>query len=400
MKKILSFFLIFLFCMPVFAKNWDINEGKNLFFQNKNNEAKVFFEDFVKIYPNNIEAYYYLGLIYKKENNLVASRNNFTKSYNLTNNITDVKIAPNVEGLPLEDYFDMAQMFFEGEDFENALIYANLLEELSPSDAKNHYLKAQIYLAKNNKEAGYNSFLKALGCDLSYLDSELAQVFEVRELPNFNDNFYNSKGLQFFYAGELELAYENFKTAIDKNFANSLAYNNLGNLFYIKSDLKSARKYFKKARLFDFRNSLYYRNLAKTYNNLQKKYYLKKAISLNPNDKYSYFELAQYYSVAKKYDVAIENYKKTLMLDENFIEAYLGLIDIFINTDKYDDAILYVRDALRKAPDNPEIYFYLAKLSEAQKDYKSAYGYLSNALKNAENDKYRLELLRIEENLK
>ena len=71
-------------------------------------------------------------------------------------------------------------------------------------------------------ENAQESFLHVLECDPSYLKSDWAVMLGIKEIPNLTDDYYNSKGLQYFYTGDYKKAEKNFNKALEINPKNSL----------------------------------------------------------------------------------------------------------------------------------------------------------------------------------
>ncbi len=395
MKRVILFLSFMLTLSPLcFGDNWNIEDGIKLYKEQERTSAKLFFEDYTKIFPNDPLGFYYLGLIYKDENNLLKSKYNLEKSYNLTNDISDFQIAPDVQNLPIEDYLDMAKMFLEDNNLKSALEYADLTNEIDPNNKEAYLLKTEIYLKLKNKEASYQSFLHVLEQDSSYLNSDWAVMLEIKELPKFNDNYYNSKGLQYFYIGENNKAKENFNLALKINPKNYKALNNIGNIYLMENDIKTANNYFKKALSNNGSDTSIYRNLAKT-NKKKEESYLKQAISINPNDKYVYYQLGKYYKDNGDLENAILNFKQATSLDKSFVEGYLELIKIYVENKNTNEAIINCRKALNSTPDNAEIYYYLALLSEDLSRNQEGIDYILTAIKNAKNPNYYKEASEI-----
>lgn len=386
-KTAFVLFFLFLWAPFCFGENWNIKDGIALYKKNDLASSRVFFENYTKIYPNDSVGFYYLGLIYKNENNLLKSKYNLQKAYYLTNDISDFQIAPDVEGLPIEDYLDMANIFLENNDLKSALEYANLVQEIDPDNKNSYLLKTEIYIKMEKKEAAYNNFLHVLEADSSFLNSDWATILNVKEMPQFNDNYYNSKGLQYFYIGEYNKALKNFNLSLNVNPRNYKALNNIGIIYLMKGDTKSAKNYFKKALSYNKNDTSIYRNLSKADKKM-KETYLKRAISFNPNDKYIYFELGKYYKEKNDKENSIKYLKQAINFDKGFIEAYLELISIYIEEKNNNEAIINCRKALNVAPNNPEIYYYLGLLSENLSKYNEALEYYLMAIKNGENQNY------------
>ncbi len=399
MKKFLLFILVFFFCAPVFSQNWELSDGIKLFEAKKYDSAREFFENYIKAYPNNPNAYYYLGLIYKNKNDFSKSTYYFKKSYELTNSITDVSIAPQTEGLPVEDYLDMASMYFEGKDFDNALMYVDLIGKIDPDCAGAYYLKATILLERGKTQEATQYFLRALELSPALLNSDLAKTFQIKEVPRFDGNFYNAKALQYFYAGNLDKALATINKALEIDPKNPEIYNNAGLIYLKRADFKSAQTYFKKAIFLNRNFSQCYLNLADLEGQagnyaLQLKY-LKSALKINPNDKNAYFKLGEIFLSDKNYKEAANYFKKAISIDNKYFEAYLALSLCCMEEGDTQGALLALKSALKIDNSNPEISFYLAKLCIISSDFDEAQKYIEEALKKAQNPNYYLELGKI-----
>jgi tetratricopeptide (TPR) repeat protein len=399
MKKFLLFLLFIFLSLPAFSQNWQLDDGIKLFEAKKYDDAQEFFENYVKAYPNKPNAYYYLGLIYKDKNNFSKSTYYFKKSYELTNSITDVQIAPQTEGLPVEDYLDMATIYFENKDFDKAITYLDLIEKIDPDCASAYYLKATIFLERGKAQQAMQYFLRALEISPALLDSDLAKTFQIKEVPQFDSNFYNAKAMQYFYAGNLDKAFAAIQKALEADPKNPEIYNTLGIIYMKKGDIKEAQNAFKKAVFLNRKFFTAYLNLAdlegQTGNKALQLRYLKQVLKINPNNETAYFKLGEIFLADKKYEDAINCFKKATSIDNNYFEAYLGLASCYTEKGDVQNALLTLKKAISIDGENPEISFYLAKLCIISSDFDEAQKYLEKALETAQNPNYYLELGKI-----
>ena len=107
---------------------WDINVGVNNFKENDPVFLKEYFTNYIENNPNDKEGYYWLGKIYsnkKDKKSKIESAKYFKKAYELTSKDKDLeKITFDFgDKTQLEDYFDMAAMFFEIGNTKEAELY-------------------------------------------------------------------------------------------------------------------------------------------------------------------------------------------------------------------------------------------------------------------------------------
>ena len=132
--------------------------------QNKYEDAKKFFEGYIKSSPNDADGHYYLGICYKNLNQMTKSSYHLQKSYELSKNIEKINVAPvNLHDESTEDdYLDMANMYFDAGNYKKALQYADLMININPNSVNGFILKTKIYSKQNNPTQAKIYFKKAL----------------------------------------------------------------------------------------------------------------------------------------------------------------------------------------------------------------------------------------------
>ena len=126
--------------------------------------------------------------------------------------------------------------------------------------------------------------------------------------------------------------------------------------------------------------------------------YLQKAVKINPNSKYAYLELGNFYLKNKEYTLANENFKNAVLIDGNFFEALMGLGISYVEEGNLSDGIKVLRKASttqKNGAKNPDMLYYLAKICIANANFAEAKTYLLDALRQNENHNYYFELGKI-----
>ncbi len=104
--------------------------------------------------------------------------------------------------------------------------------------------------------------------------------------------------------------------------------------------------------------------------------------SNNPNnDAISYFNIAQRLKKDRKYNEAIENYKKAIQLKPNYLEAIFYLANLLQQMGQYVNAIKFYKIAIQLNPNIPEPYFNMGNVLHAIGKFDSAINCYQIAIK-------------------
>lgn len=394
------------------APLWNIQDGIRLFNAQKYEEALEFFEGYVQNTPNDTDGHYYLGLVYKALGDFNLSTYHLQKSYELSKNLEKINIAPkdrkNGDSAE-EDYFDIASSYFDSGDFTKALQYTDLILNLNQNSTDALVLKAKIYFIQENLNLSKVYFQKALLIDNGLINSDLARKLGVNAIPNYDFDYYNTKGLEYYYSGNPKTAIDYFNKAIKLDPSSVTAQNNLA-LAYLKTgDFDSAKEALNKAIKIDKNFNLSYINLAKLEAQLNKiknksseskkvEDYLLKAIKVNPNSKFAYLELGNYYLENKDFSKAAQSFGDAVLIDDKFYEAYLGLAVASVEDGNLSDGIKAARKASSLAGDgvkNADLLYYLARICVLDGNFEEAKNYLLQAVSKSQNPNYYFELGKI-----
>lgn len=394
---------------------WNIETGVNLINSQKYAEAAKFFEGYIKSSPNDSDGHYYLGLCYKNLNKMDKSAYHLQKSYELSKNLEKISVAPKyTAGSTAEDdYLDMANMYYDSGNYIKALQYTDLILNVNPNNLNGLILKTKIYYNQNNPNQAAVYFKRALMLDNTLLSSIWAKNLNITTIPKYDFDYYNTKGLEYYYSGDCKSAITYFTKAIEINPKSVQALNNLALCHLQMNEFDEAKTALNKALRADRNFNLTYINLAKyealkdnalkkpgrqTGINKQREKYLKEALKVNPNSKYAYLELGNFYLENKDYSNANANFKNAVLIDGNFYEALMGLGISYVEEGNLSDGIKALRKAstiTSQGSKNPDMLYYLAKICVANTNVKEGKGYLLDAIKQSENPNYYFELGKI-----
>ncbi len=389
---------------------WNIESGINLLNMQKYDEAAKFFEGYVKSNPNDSDAHYYLGVCYKNLNKMQQSAEHLQKSYELSKNIEKINVAPkyNNADSTQDDYLDMANMYFDSGNYVKALQYADLILNINPNSINALLLKTKIFYKQNNIKQAKIWFNKALLLDNTLLKSVWAKNLSITSLPKYDFDYYNTKGLEYYYSADCNNAINYFNKALEINPKSAVAYNNLAICYMKLNNVEEAKKALNKAKKADSNFNLTYINLAKLEalkgtlykknTNKQREKYLKEALKVNPNSKYAYFELGNYYLENKEFNIANKYFKNAILIDGNFYEALMALGTSYVEEGNLNEGIKVLRRAsiaIKNGDKNPDMLYYLAKICIANANFSEAKGYLLEAIEQTENPNYYFELGKI-----
>lgn len=406
MKKFIVTLFIF-FAIVSKANCQELIDGIMLINSNNLNKACEFFENYTNNKPNDADGHWWLGLCYKKQGKEELSEYHLKRAFELSQTIDDIELSEPVGFDNQGDYLDIAQMYLESGDIDKAHTYCDMTLKLNPENAQGYVLRSKIYLAQQDRDNAKLAAIRAIQMDNSLLNEQIAKDFDIKEVPPFDFEYHNSKGVEYYYKGELENSVKCFKKSLELNFRNPVALNNLAQSYIKLQDLDKAEATLKKAQMLNQKYVETYLNLAKCKelkilnNNLsafskkrlerEVENYLKKAKSVNPNDKRVYLELGNYYLKEKNYPEAIDNFNTALVYDEKYYEAYIGLAICYIETNNYQKALLAIRNAGALNSKSDEISYYLAKMCIVENKLDEAQEYLKDAIGKGENPKYYIE---------
>ncbi|MCW6038192.1 tetratricopeptide repeat protein, partial [Spirulina subsalsa FACHB-351] len=200
--------------------------------------------------------------------------------------------------------------------------------------------------------------------------------------PNFADA-YNGRGNFYLDLKEYEKAIADYTQAINLDPNLALAYNGRGTVYLDLKEYEKAIADYTQAIHLDPNYALAYNNRGNVY--LDLKEYEKalaeytQAIHLDPNYAPAYYGHGNVYLDLKEYEKALADYTQAINLDPNLAPAYYGRGNVYINLKEYEKAIADYTQAINLDPNyalayygHGNVYINLKEYEKAIADYTQA----------------------------
>ena len=392
-KKIIIF--LFFCALPCKAGLlWELQNGIDMFNVGDYPKAQSYFTDYLNNNPNDEMGYYYLAITNLRLKNRKDALINFEKSYNLAlsdKNLEKINFKNNFQ--VLNDYFDMAVMYFKEGNFKEADFYADLMLKLSNKNSNAWFLKAKIANAKGEKEEAINNLNKAILYNPKLLKTNLAKQLGVNSMPSISKENYYQFAFEDFYKGNIESAVRNCTNYLELDNTNIDIYILLSELYLIKNDTPKALLTMENAEKIQ-KNSGIYLEKAKIYKKLEdfekEENALLKAYKINPNSPQTLYELGNFYLKKENYNNSLKYFEALVNTDDGFYEGYFGYILSLVNLGKTDSALNYIRKASSINPLQSEISYVLSLICFKQGQFKEAKDYIDDAISKQLNPNYLL----------
>ena len=210
MRKIYTIFF-FLCLITGFSKAsllWDINYGIDLFRKNNYKSACDYFIEYIKTNPNDKDGYYWLARSYFNLKDEKKANENFEKSYELSmkeKNIEKIDFKLNTTS-NLEDYFDMAVMFFESGDLKEAKTYADLMLKINEKSPSAYFIKAKIAQLEGNNQKAIEYINQAIIFNNKLIKTNLAKSLNIKQLPEMSLEMYEVFALEAYFSNDIASA--------------------------------------------------------------------------------------------------------------------------------------------------------------------------------------------------
>ncbi len=400
-------FLIFLFLL-FGAKGlqasflWNVYDGIGYFQKNDFNNAINEFKTFEKYNPNDKNTYFWLAKTYLKtpKQEALAQKNlkKFYELYSQEKNTEKISYEP-INNQQIEDYFDMAIMYFEEGNFFEANYYADMILKINPKSSSAYFIKAKLAQLEKKEDIAKSFLNKAIALNNDILRTNLAKSLNIYSLPELTKEIYLTFAQEAFFYLDMSNAIKNAKKYIELDKTNSNvcallieAYLAQGNIQGAKEALFEAQKLF----LNNLQLKLLEAQIANVENDIEKRENaLEQAYKINPNNKQVLYELSNLYIQKQDYKKANEISKTLVVIDDLMYEAYFNLIYSSIKIADIDFAVSNIRKLSELNENKSELNYLLSLICQYQGDFKNSKGYLLQALKEDENAQYYLDLAKI-----
>ena len=340
-----------------------LNEGLSFHQLGKLREAKLIYENILKIDSKQFEALHYLGTVH-------AQIGEYSNAIEFLNK------AISINPKQYDSYSNLGNAFIESKQYDNAILaYDNalILNPDSPKDLCNKGIA--LNKLKKYQEA------------IDFFDKVLKLKIDFSKA-------YLNKGSSLFEIGKFNEATEVYEKLILIDPLNTEAYIQLGLVKIHLKEYENAIKNFDSALVLKTNLPNAYINKAIALINLGKIElgfeYFQKAADVDPNSAQIYFNLGVTQSTMRYLDKAIHSFNKAISINSKYAEAYSERAVVEILQGKYEDAVDTYKTAIKIDPNNAGYYLNLGnaltelrrydeclasydKAIELKIDYASAY---------------------------
>lgn len=382
---------------------WNIYDGVSYFQKNDFNNAINEFKTFEKYNPNDKNTYFWLAKTYLKtpKQEALAQKNlkKFYELYSQEKNTEKISYEP-INNQQIEDYFDMAIMYFEEGNFFEANYYADMILKINPKSSSAYFIKAKLAQLEKKEDIAKTFLNKAIALNNDILRTNLAKSLNIYSLPELTKEIYLTFAQEAFFYLDMSNAIKNAKKYIELDKTNSNVYSLLIEAYLAQGNIQGAKEVlFEAQKLFsnNLQLKLLEAQIAKIENDTEKRANaLEQAYKINPNNKQVLYELSNLYIQKQDFKKANEISRTLVIVDDLMYEAYFNLIYSSIKIADIDFAVSNIRKLSELNENKSELNYLLSLICQYQGDFKNSKGYLLQALKEDENAQYYLDLAKIE----
>ncbi|RJP61908.1 MAG: tetratricopeptide repeat protein [Candidatus Auribacter fodinae] len=282
---------------------------------------------------------------------------------------------------------------------DSAIAIYNRALELFPKFAEAHNNLGIAYKQLGDVERAKKEYLRAIEIDPEYekafnnlgniclAEGKTKEAIEYYEKavainPKLSD-VYNNLGLAMINTGNNEKALEYLDKCIDLNTRLPDPYNNKGTALKNVGKLDESIVFFKQAIAVSYSYLPAYNNLAQVYT-IQKKYVLaaeeyEKITQVDPSLRAFYQKSAEMFLMAYEdekipeyVDRAIEILQRGISLFPDFTNLHTVLGKAYLDSGQIDKSLELFQEVLRLAPDKPESYYNMGVACHQNKQYTEA----------------------------
>ena len=399
-KKFLISFLLFFAINSANANIlWDINYGINLFQKNNLTSAKNYFMHYVNSNPNDEDGYYWLGKTYSKFKDEKNAQEAFKKAHELGLKDKNIeKIDFNVENLSsIEDFFDMAAMYYETGDLKEADSYADMMLKINPKSSSAYFVKAKVAQTKGDEILAKEYLNKAIMFNNKLLKTNLARNLKITKLPQISPEMYEEFALESYYSADSDNAIKYCKKYLNINPKNIDITNMLIDLYIKNNELLLAQSLIDETLTTNpnIQTYLYQAKIYEIKKDERLEATLLNAYKINPNNSKTLLKLGEYYLKKEDYINSKKYYEILINVNDELYEGYFGYIYSLIELREIESAINLIRKFISLNPNGSEADFLLAKICAQKNEINEALQYLNQAIEKSKNAVYFLESAKL-----
>lgn len=399
-KLILFFFLLFAINQANASVLWDINLGINQYRKNNFKFCKNYFLDYIKANPNDDEGYYWLAKTYATLKDETNANLYFKKAHELAfmeKNIEKIDFNINTNS-NVEDYFDMASMYFESGNLTQALNYADLMLKINPKSPSAYFIKAKIAQMNGEEDKAIEFLNQAIIYNNKLIRTNLAKSLNIRQLPEMTLEMYEIFALEAYYSNDINSAIRYCKKYLAANSSNTDVTNLLIDLYIKNNEISQAQNLIDNVlnnNGSNIQTILYQAKILSLRNDENLEGVLLSAYKINPNHAKVLLELGNYYLKKEDYLNSKKYFEILINVDDSLYEGYVGYISSIIELGEIEVAMNLIRKLTSLNPESSENSYLLAKICEKNGNYDEALTYLDNAIDIAKNPHYYLTRAKV-----
>lgn len=405
-KKLLIFFFFQLFLLNASNASmlWDIGYGIKKYRSSEFKEAAKYLFEYTISNPNDKDGYYWLAKTLYALKDTKGANENFKKAYEFNAKEKNIeKIDFNIDTTSdIEDYFDMAAMYFETGDLKQSEAYADMMLKINPKSPSAYFIKAKIAQILNDEEKAKEYINKAIIFNNKLIKTNLAKSLNINKLPEMTLDMYEVFALEAYFSSDITSAIKYCKKYLDINPNSSDMSNLLIDLYIKNNELSLAQELIDKVlnTSANISTILYQAKIYEIKNDQRLENTLLSAYKINPNNPCVLLELGNYYLKNKDFNSAKKYFEILINVDDEFYEAYFGYVYSSLKTGISDQMINYIRKMISLNEKSSESEFLLAEICLQNAEFEEALQYLNSAINKAKNPKYYLEAAKINYDLK
>lgn len=397
-KKILIVFFVSLMMKAPGTAGylWNIDVGIDEFYNNNLEFAKDYFLSYLNNNPNDADGYWWLANTLKKLSDKKYLIN-FKKSYELLSKEKNLeKLGFNIKNSAnIEDYFDMATMYFDNGNLKEAEFYADMMLRINPKSSSAYYIKAGVSNVMQDDIKAKEYMEKAIIYNNELIKTNLAQSLGITTMPQANEKEMRLFSLESYFDGNLDEAIEYQKKANEINPQDAEIASTLVNLYFKKRNYEPVSKVLDTALKANENNISLLLDKSDLYkiekNKSAQLNTLLKAYKINPNNPNVLLALGNFYFENKDYENAKKYFETLSIVDDSMYEGIFGLAESLLNLGQIEKAEIEVRKLNKVNPNASEISYLLSKICSSEGNYQEALDYIEEALREDENPNYYLE---------
>ncbi len=323
------------------------------------NKALHYYKIAVEYYKD-FDLYYKIGMIYKFKGEYEKALDNLKKAYIINNDDKNV-----IENL--------AKLYYRFGDLRTSLKYYKYLLKYSENKAKIYMMLGEINYRQGYLQDAADNYLRAVSLSLSPDEAKVTYI-------NLGNIYYKLKSY------EMALNYYNKALELDKTDSN--LYYNIGLLYVAQNNFSSALRVINKGLEInpdDLKLNLLLPRIYLLNNDKDRAMIvLRDLIEKYPDNSVLYFEIAKLFYNLKKYDEALNFYKRLEKqnIDKNIeVKLYLNIGIIYLKKGMIDDAARYLERAYMIHPLDALVNYNLGLLNYRLRDYDKAMEYFRTVLR-------------------